>query len=79
MGFKRKINTGDAADDFVLEPGNYTDLIWAYGEVDSTTGDIKKHSYYGVTSIILPDGASSLSTTAYLAAICGLSLMFLLV
>ena len=55
MGFKRKINTGDTADDYVFQPGNYTDLIWSYGEVNSTTGDtIKAPTYYRIRCCPVP-------------------------
>mmetsp|Transcript_17557 Transcript_17557/g.17289 ORF Transcript_17557/g.17289 Transcript_17557/m.17289 type:complete len:162 (+) Transcript_17557:124-609(+) len=68
MGFKRKVITNDTENDYQFQLGNKTDLIWAYGQANSTTGEIIKHVEYGVTSITLPKAATSFSKTAIFAA-----------
>ena len=65
MGFKRKVNTGDGSDDFLIQLGNHTDLIWAYGEVNTTTGDLEKHYGYGITSMVMPTSAVYLLNSMY--------------
>ena len=66
MGFKRLVNTGDVDEDYPFQLGNQTNLIWAYGEVNSTTKDINKHTEYGVSSIVIPSLARNLFTPFYL-------------
>ena len=69
MGFKRKINTGDTADDYIFQPGNYTDLIWSYGEINSTTGDPLVSPTYYYTYMYAPDNASVWSLACYLSIV----------
>mmetsp|Transcript_14439 Transcript_14439/g.16145 ORF Transcript_14439/g.16145 Transcript_14439/m.16145 type:complete len:170 (+) Transcript_14439:134-643(+) len=74
MGFKRKVSTGDISDDYLFQLGNQTDLIWSYGEVNSTTQAIEKHIAYGVSSIVMPAFAVNL-LGAFYSSILGLNMI----
>ena len=53
-GFKKKIEPGPTSEGYHLQLGNYTDLRWAYGHVNTTTGYLEYYSASGVSGITLP-------------------------
>ena len=70
VGWKRKFNTTDGENDVVIPYDEDMSMIWAYGQVDSTTGEILIHEGYGVSMIHSPvvPGAAAL-TSIYLAVL----------
>ena len=64
-GFKKRIEPGQTSEGYPLQLGNYTDLRWAYGEVNTTTGNLEFYSSSGVSGITLPAFAFSGLLYAY--------------
>ena len=54
VGWKRLFNTTDDKNDEVLPYGSEIPMIWAYGEVDISTGEVLKHYGYGISKIVTP-------------------------
>ena len=66
MGFKRQPITDDESDDYKIQLGNQTDIIWAYGEYNITSGEFVKHIGYGATTIVWPNGANTFGSLHFL-------------